>query len=429
VLRDTLGSRPLTFVHLSDIHFQSGLSEVSKYDLDSPLRHAILRDLKQLRERDVFRHFDGVLISGDVAYAGKPDEYATAIKWINEIAKVIGSDPGLVWCVPGNHDVDQSVQRSFKTITDTHASLRNSTDLGEDLRESFDNETNGPLLFQPLQAYNDLFGRKYGCPTTSKEPYWEDIVPLNDSSRLVIRGINSSYCSSRADDEKKAPVIVGPMQLVFKPENDVVYLVLCHHPPDWLLDGKVVSQTLNAVARIQLFGHKHFHEHQKVNNSVILSSGAVHPARSQQKWEPRYYLLSLFVRGSDTNRQLEVSLYPRVWDGVNHHFLADRGCNANEAITETLQLEDWTPPTVAAGEDPAREEAPAMAANRKRLLHQFMLLPYAKQIAIVRGLDLFTSAEMEALTDTELFVQAFQRAKEKNSLELLWNAIEAEAKS
>jgi hypothetical protein len=39
------------------------------------------------------------------------------------------------------------------------------------------------------------------------------------------------------------------------------------------------------------------------------------------------------------------------------------------------------------------------------------------------------SAKSESLTDTELFVQAFQRAKEKNSLEPLWNAIEAEAKS
>jgi 3',5'-cyclic AMP phosphodiesterase CpdA len=96
VLRKTLESRPLTFVHLSDIHFQSGLSEVSKYDLDSPLRHAILRDLKQLRERDRFKHFDGILISGEIAYAGKPDEYATAIEWINEIAAVIGCDPGLV---------------------------------------------------------------------------------------------------------------------------------------------------------------------------------------------------------------------------------------------------------------------------------------------------------------------------------------------
>jgi len=422
-----LESRPLTFVHLSDIHFQSELSEVSKYDLDSPLRHGILRDLKLLRERDRFKHLDGILISGDVAYAGKPDEYATAIEWINEIAAVIGCDPGLVWCVPGNHDVDQSVQKGFKTITDTHAALRRSSNLAKDLRESFDNETNGPLLFQPLQTYNEQFGRKYGCPTTCKEPYWEDTLTLNDGSRLVIRGINSSYCSSRGDNETNAKLIVGPMQLTFKPENEITSLVLCHHPPDWVLDGNNLSDALNAQTHVQLFGHKHFHRHQRTKNSVILSSGAVHPVRDQQEWEPRYYLLSLFVKGVDADRQLEVSLYPRVWDKSQYQFLADRGCDANEAITETLKLEPWTSLPAAAGESPPREEAPVMVANRKRLLHQFMLLPYAKQVAIVHGLNLFTSEEMDRLTDTELFVQAFQRAKEKNSLETLWNAIEAEA--
>jgi hypothetical protein len=424
-----LEPRPLTFVHLSDIHFQSGLSDVSKYDLDAPLRHAILRDLKQLREREIFKHFDGILISGDIAYAGKPDEYETAISWINQIAAVIGCDPGLVWCVPGNHDVDQSVQKGFKTITDTHAALRRSKNLAKDLRDSFDNETNGPLLFQPLQTYNEQFGRKYGCSTTCKEPYWEDTLILNDGSRLVIRGINSAYCSSRDDHETESKLIVGPMQLAFKPENDIVSLVLCHHPSDWVLDARNLSDTLNAQTHVQLFGHKHFHKHQRTGNSVVLSSGAVHPTRDQQEWDPRYYLLSLFVKHSDTGRQLEVALYPRVWDGTKFHFLADHECDAKEAITEVLELEPWTPAAVVAETVPAGEEAPVMVANRKRLLHQFMLLPYAKQVAIVHSLNLFSSEEMDNLTDTELFVQTFQRAKEKDGLQTLWNAIEAEAQS
>lgn len=392
------------------------------------MRHAILRDLKQLRERELFKHFDGILISGDIAYAGKPDEYETAIKWIDEIASIIGCDPGLVWCVPGNHDVDHSVQKGFKAITDSHAALRRSKNLAKDLRDSFDNETNGPLLFQPLQTYNEQFGRKYGCPTTCKAPFWEETLLLNDGSRLVIRGINSSYCSSRDDDQANAKLIVGPMQLGFKPENDITSLVLCHHPPDWILDGDNVSDTLNAQTSVQLFGHKHFHRHQRVRNSVILTSGAVHPARDQQVWEPRYYLLSLFVKGTGSDRQLDVSLYPRVWDGTRYQFLADRGCDSNEAIIETLRLEPWTPPAAAVGVPPTTEEAPAMVTNRKRLLHQFMLLPYARQVSIVHGLNLFSPQEMDQLTDTELFVQAFQRAKANNGLELLWNAIEAEAR-
>lgn len=101
--------RPLTFVHLSDIHFSKDLSDVSKYDLDSGLRHAIMRDLKHLRPQ--FHQFDGVLISGDIAYAGKLEEYQTAITWLNEIAAALAFDPGQVWCVPGNHDVEAAISR------------------------------------------------------------------------------------------------------------------------------------------------------------------------------------------------------------------------------------------------------------------------------------------------------------------------------
>ncbi len=418
--------RPLTFVHLSDIHFSKDISEVSKYDLDSGLRHAILRDLKHLRPQ--FVQFDGILISGDIAYAGKLEEYQTAISWLNEIAELIGCDPGQVWCVPGNHDVDQSVQKTYASILDTHTILRKSTDLGEDLRKRLDNSDNGPLLFQPLQTYHEQFALKYLCPTTCKEPYWEDTLLLNDGSRLRIRGINSAYCSSRLDKEKEAPLIVGPMQTVFKPEDDVAYLTLCHHPPDWLVDGKDLEEALNADSHIQLFGHKHFHQHQKAGNSVILSSGAVHPVRSEQQWDPRYYVLSLMVDGSDSARELKVALYPRVWATANREFVADLGCDAHGAIIETLQLSSWTRPVLETDQPPTREEAPPMVANRKRLLHQFMLLPYVKQVSIVRGLNLFSEEEMNRLPDTELFIETFQRAKQKNVLDPLWNAIETEAK-
>jgi len=70
-----------------------------------------------------------------------------------------------------------------------------------------------------------------------------------------------------------------------------------------------------------------------------------------------------------------------------------------------------------------------VVANRKRLLHQFMLLPYVKQVGIVREMKLFSDDEMNELPDTELFIEAFQRAKQRDTLDPLWDAIEAEVKS
>lgn len=414
----------LNFIHLSDIHLVKDFSDISKYDLDAGLRLAILRDVDRIRP--TFSQIDGVLVSGDIAYAGKADEYDRATAWLNEICAVAKCDPSLIWCVPGNHDVDQSVQKTYPMLIDSYKALRESKALDQDLRERLDNDVNGPLMFEPLRTYHERFGASYGCPTTPKQPWWEDDLTLNDGSRLRIRGINSAVCSSRHDNKKFAPVIVGAMQLAYAPEADLVYLTLCHHPPDWLVDESDCEEALIAHSHIQLFGHKHLHKHRKVNNSIVLSSGAVHPVRTDVQWEPRYYALSLSVQGTPNNRNLEVKLYPRVWDKNTREFVADKGTNTEGAITETLSLPAWKQ-TVSSGDH--HEESPMPAAvNRKRLIHQFMLLPFHAQLAILHKLKLFTDEEMKNKPDTDLLISSFARAKEKGLLDSLWEAIEAQGR-
>lgn len=411
--------RPLTFVHLSDIHFVKDFSDISKYDLDKGLRHGVLKSLQQACPE--LGEFDGILISGDIAYAGKVDEYTRAIAWLDEIFTLIKCDPGQLWCVPGNHDVDQSVHKIYPTLTDSYAVLRKSERLGQSLQERLDNSSNGPLLFQPLQTYNEHFGAKYGCPTTCQKPFWEDTLWLNDGSRLRIRGINSAFCSSRADHEVNAPLVVGPMQTTFLRESDVTYLTLCHHPPDWIVDKEDFQQALNADVLVQLFGHKHLHKHTKIGNSVVLSSGAVHPSRSEKQWNPRFYIIALEVQGTPDARSLRVSIYPRVWDKESRSFLAGAD------LVEILDLPPWAAVTAPTTPATGKESMP-IVANRKQLLHQFMLLPYHTQLSILHRLNLFSEEEMFSMPDTQLFVASFERAKQKNLVDALWEAIETEAK-
>jgi hypothetical protein len=417
-----MNARALTFVHLSDIHLVKDFSDVSKYDLDAGIRHGIVKDLQRLRSN--FEETDGILVSGDIAFAGKVDEYERAIEWLNEICGAVGCDPSLVWCVPGNHDIDQSVQKTYPSLLDTHQFLRRSENLGQDLRERLDNKDNGSLLFQPLRTYHEQFGATYGCPTTAERPWWEDTLLLNDGSRLRIRGLNSAFCSSRLDHKDNARLIVGPMQTVYFPEDDVVYLTLCHHPPDWLIDGEDCEQALSAHSHIQLFGHKHLHKHRKIDNSVVLSSGAVHPVRSERQWEPRYYLLSLIVQSDKEERHLQVTLFPRVWDSNSRTFVADRGTDSSGAIIEIIRLPSWS--QAVDDSQPNAEEAITVVSNRKKLIHQFMLLPFHTQLAILHKLKLFSEEEMATTPDTELFISSFARAKEIGVLDSLWDAIEAQ---
>ena len=64
-----MADEKLTFVHLSDIHFILGFSNESPFDIDKPVRDAILQDAKVLRTK--VGTVSGVLLTGDIAYAGK----------------------------------------------------------------------------------------------------------------------------------------------------------------------------------------------------------------------------------------------------------------------------------------------------------------------------------------------------------------------
>ena len=93
----------MLLLHLSDIHFR--LDEIST-PMD-PNRH--LRNELVIDARDMCRKLEtspsAILISGDIAFAGHPEEYKFALAWLETLAKECGTDIESVFVIPGNHDV------------------------------------------------------------------------------------------------------------------------------------------------------------------------------------------------------------------------------------------------------------------------------------------------------------------------------------
>ena len=73
----------LIFLHLSDIHFSKRSS--STYDPDLDLRKRLVEDAVSVVKKTTF--CSGILVSGDIAFGGKEDEYKTAGAWLREICK------------------------------------------------------------------------------------------------------------------------------------------------------------------------------------------------------------------------------------------------------------------------------------------------------------------------------------------------------
>jgi 3',5'-cyclic AMP phosphodiesterase CpdA len=185
---------PLVFLHLSDIHFNKKWHD--HYELDSDLRDQLGNDVAVMAKR--LPKIRGVLISGDIAFSGKKEEYDIAFEWLKGLCSLAGCREQDVWCVPGNHDVDRSVYESSKLLRDMHDNLRpqNPDDIDDRIAEYLRDKMAAPLLFEPLARYND-FAAKFGCASQPSPLAWHQDLPLNDGSVLRVYGINSTLASDK----------------------------------------------------------------------------------------------------------------------------------------------------------------------------------------------------------------------------------------
>jgi predicted MPP superfamily phosphohydrolase len=420
----------LVFLHLSDIHFKKRAGSV--YDRDAGLRNELELDIERFA-RESFRKVNGVLISGDIAYSGHVDEYAYAQTWIAKVAAFLSLSPAEdVYVIPGNHDIQRDVVQKSPTIQGYHSTLRDPhRDPNEVLVSYLDKDDVAKrIIFNPLLNYND-FAAKYQCNLSAEQPYWEYPFDLSDGSLLMVRGMNSTLVSDEYDSDGLGKLIVGSYQLDLLRQDGVEYMILCHHPPQWLIDQDEAEELLTDRARLQLFGHKHKQRLIQIDNSVRMVAGAVHPERREPNWLPRYNFVEVDVEiRSDGARHLVVKVYPRVFE--NTRFVS--GAEGQSFKQYDLRLPAWTKPA-GSHISSATESTSIAVVNSQRGLHmrpgrrltyRFLNLPHHARLKIVQALGLVRSDD-EGLRDSELYSRYFSRAAEEGHLSALWDLIDKES--
>ena len=96
----------MLILHLSDIHFRKMEVETAQ-DPNFHLRNELLRDIKDQCEK-LGSAPDVIIISGDIAFAGHPDEFVFATRWLKDLCAEIGAELESVFVCPGNHDAVRS---------------------------------------------------------------------------------------------------------------------------------------------------------------------------------------------------------------------------------------------------------------------------------------------------------------------------------
>jgi hypothetical protein len=445
----------LTFLHLSDIHFINR-DHGTQFDLDQQIRRALLEDVAIKPAGGA--GYDGVLITGDIAYGGQQNEYKRAKEFLDNLFVRSGDLATNTYMVPGNHDVDRAYVDPDLPLWAAHTKLRESNDPAVWRDHIYKQLVKDPQrsLLAPLKAYND-FAQGYGCfsgmvpSTKAGEPdipqlAWQRTfkTPLEDGTLVRLNGLNSALISDSGDAPGK--LLVSDFQSShFQHTATVVDVVMCHHPPEWLMDKAHIRNVLRTFAPIALFGHEHDTRVTADGKEVRLFAGAVQPSRRDPAgWLPTYHIVQLSIATTGAKRELVVRIHTREFTNTAPIRFRPRR-NEHELTVDEYRLE--LPPVqrpaateaISIASTPVRElplgganvmsatepkaPTPAETAQHELLVYFFQLrtpqrYEAAFKAALLRDGD-------DALDPQVMWAEVFRRAHDENKLSALWTAVAA----
>ena len=311
----------MVLLHISDIHFRSPDCLDPNLDPNRPYRTRMLHDVRaRLTE---LGPAGAILIGGDIAFQAAPEEYQTAMEWIRELASVADCPLASIFVIPGNHDVDRAHILRTPAVRNTQAAIAGANqDLRErEFRTQIRDKDTARSLLTPLAAYND-FARAFNCQVYLPDRlYWKQDLALEDGVSLRVHGLTSTLLSgAKGRDDTRESLYLSPLQTVLDPLQDVVNLVLSHHPPDWFMDQDDADEAICARAPIHMFGHKHRQRITREEDYVRFSAGAVNPDRNESGCGPGYNLIDLHVIGCGRERMLTIDGHLRQWQSNPEQF-------------------------------------------------------------------------------------------------------------
>lgn len=405
------------FAHLSDVHL-ARYEEGASFDVGAELRRELMYDLEAVVQAS--RPLDGLLLGGDIAGTGTTDEYEQAGAWIDEFCNKFNVAPERVYCVPGNHDVDQAVIRAdpvLKALQDWLLTCRPDL-FNSRLERVLSEGPNRGLLLEGLAPYNK-FAARYGCAMSFEELHWEQVLQLGQF-RLQIVGLASAIISGPSDaKEPELSALALGAQGVIGRFHDTFTILLCHHPPSWLRDRKFVEHYLER-AHLQLYGHEHTYDVADVGAGLRVDAGAVHPVRTAEDWEPSYNVVVLRVN-EERESAVDVDIYPRRLQNDGKF----GPLNANEEMQRrsvSVGLDGAAPHAVAP--EPAQDPPEVSSDDERTLAFEFVALPPDRRLQIAGELDLMDGADGE-LPEGVQVRKIFERARESGKLDALKEQVNA----
>lgn len=266
------------------------------------------------------RKASGIIVTGDITYAGKRHEYEAAGKWLDELTSRVGCTAADIQMVPGNHDIDRD-----KIKGATEMMLEAIYAEGEAKLDSFlDEEADREVLYLRFEEYR-RFADAYQCPL--------DCTGSNSAERRVelaeeraIRFVRLNSALICRGGKEKGNLLLGARQRVMTETIGEELIVMTHHPLDWYADSAEIARYLRSRARVFISGHEHLAavEVQKVESGrdlMMLAAGATTPEKIDDKYTYAYNIVEF--DWDEVEDALAVTLHLRAWNDEMKRFEAD----------------------------------------------------------------------------------------------------------
>ena len=230
-------------LHLSDIHIRSG----SDWILSKASEIACCLFPRLPTACAVF-----VVVSGDIAWSGRTEEYEAARKLFSGIKTVIQAErnvPVHFVMAPGNHDCDFALDTPARQLV-----LKGVRDPSTSIEDSIIDA--GCTVQVPFRAFAD--SQHTPGETRVGDKLWTSHRFTVEGREVVFDVLNVSWCSQKKEEQGS---LVFPHTRYAKHLDEVsdLRISVIHHPLNWFSQGVYheFRQFLRSLSNIIISGHEH----------------------------------------------------------------------------------------------------------------------------------------------------------------------------
>ncbi len=238
--------------------------------------------------RDEGQTLDLIVISGDLARRGKPEDYQVVEVFCQRLLTATGLPANRLFLAPGNHDVNRGAIEEGHV--DWWYGFRDQDALGRVLSSTIA----FPALMAKFEAFNEFAARALGRRLCDKDNYYAvetpEITQGGETFRVNLVGLNSAlFAGYDGDDQRKLALGLPQVDGVLRGLDDGAALTIAffHHPFDCFHPVDEPCQNrLMRKADLILTGHLHrpgsMFVRSATGQAVLIGAGAGYERRESE---------------------------------------------------------------------------------------------------------------------------------------------------